>query len=69
MNNDYSAETHPHLRFEETRNTPFLTGDSADYFCSIARLNIQTGSALPALIPRIQTGQSDPNLTVYKIKP
>ena len=41
MNNDYNSTSKPQLRFEETRNTPFLPGDSADYFCSIVRFNIQ----------------------------
>ena len=35
------------LRFEEIRNTPFLAGDSSDYFCSIIRFSIQTGNTLP----------------------
>ena len=67
MNNDYNAISKPHLRFEETRNTPFLPGDSADYFCSIVRFNIQTGSTLPVFIPRIHTGQSDINKTIYQV--
>ena len=67
MNNDYNSTSKPHLRFEETRNTPFLPGDSADYFCSIVRFNIQTGNTLPVFIPRIQTGQSDINKTIYQV--
>ena len=67
INNDYNAISKPQLRFEETRNTPFLPGDSADYFCSIVRFNIQTGNTLPVLIPRIQTGQSDVNKTIYQV--
>ena len=67
INNDYTSTKHPHLRFEETRNTPFLDGDSSDYFCSILRFSIQTGNSLPVFIPRVQVGQSDPNLTIYKI--
>ncbi|MFM7982467.1 MAG: phage minor capsid protein, partial [Candidatus Fonsibacter sp.] len=54
-------------RFEETRNTPFLPGDSADYFCSAVRFNIQTGNTLPVFVPRIQTGQSDSNKTIYQV--
>ena len=57
----------PALRFEETRNTPFLEGDSSKYFCSIIRFSIQTGNSLPIFIPRIQTGQGDIDLTVYKV--
>ena len=56
VNNDYNSITKPQLRFEETRNTPILSGDSADYFCSIVRFNIQTGNTLPVFIPKIQTG-------------
>jgi len=67
INNDYISTTPPQLRFEETRNQPFLDGDSSDYFCSIVRFSIQTGNTLPVFIPRIQTGQSDVNKTVYKI--
>ena len=67
INNDYSSTTPPQLRFEETRNQPFLDGDSSDYFCSILRFSIQTGNTLPIFIPRIQTGQSDVNKTVYRI--
>ena len=53
--------------FEETRNTPFLDGDSSNYFCSIVRFSIQAGSSLPVFIPRIGASQPDPNPTVYKI--
>ena len=67
INNDYTSQSKPQLRFEETRNTPFLPGDSADYFCSIVRFNIQTGNTLPVFIPRILTGQSDVNKTIYKV--
>ena len=67
INNDYNSTSKPQLRFEETRNTPFLPGDSADYFCSIVRFNIQTGNTLPVFIPRIETGQSDINKTIYQV--
>ena len=67
INNDFGSVTKPQLRFEETRNTPFLPGDSADYFCSITRFDIQTGNSLPVFIPRIQTGQSDVNKTIYTV--
>ena len=67
VNNDYSTASKPQLRFEETRNAPFLPGDSADYFCSIVRFNIQTGNTLPVFIPRIVTGQSDINKTIYQV--
>ena len=67
INNDYNSTSNPQLRFEETRNTPFLPGDSADYFCSIVRFNIQTGNTLPVFIPKVQTGQSDVNKTIYQV--
>ena len=67
INNDYNSTSKPQLRFEETRNTPFLPGDSADYFCSIVRFNVQTGNTLPVFIPRIQTGQNDPCKTIYTV--
>ena len=68
INNDYTANaTRPYLRFEEIRNTPFLDGDSAEYFCSIVRFTIQTGNTLPVFIPSIVTGQPNPNLTIYKV--
>jgi len=67
INRDYNATSKPHLRFEETRNTPFLPGDSADYFCSIVRFNIQTGNTLPVFIPRIELGQDNINKTIYQV--
>ena len=44
-----------------------MEGDSSEYFCSIVRLSIQAGNSLPLFIPRIETGQSDINKTVYKV--
>jgi hypothetical protein len=67
INTDCNATSQPQLRFEETRNTPFLPGDSADYFCSVVRFSIQTGNTLPVFIPRVQTGQSDVNKTIYQV--
>ena len=67
INNDYTANgTRPYLIFEEIRNTPFLDGDSAEYFC-IVRFTIQTGNFLPVFIPGIVLNQPDPNLTMYTI--
>ena len=52
INNDYTANgTRPYLRFEEIRNTPFLDGDSAEYFCSIVRFTIQTGNLYRCSFP------------------
>ena len=68
LNNNLTSTTvAPQLRFEEIRNTPFLDGDSSEYFCSIVRFSIQTGNSLPIFIPRIETGQSDIDKTVYKV--
>ena len=54
LNNDFSSGAQPHiLEFQETRNSPFLDGDSSNYFCSIVRFSIQAGSSLPVFIPRI----------------
>jgi hypothetical protein len=47
----------PVLSFEETRTQPFLEGSASDYFVSIVRFSIQTGTSLPVFIPRIATGR------------
>ena len=59
----------PLLRFEETRNSPFLPGDSSEYFCSILRFGVQTGNEIPVFISRIEIGpsQMDVNKTVYSV--
>jgi hypothetical protein len=62
----------PVLSFEETRTQPFLEGSASDYFVSIVRFSIQTGTSLPVFIPRIATGATDNptndiNKTIYKI--
>ena len=68
INNNEDNKVVPTLRFEEIRNTPFLDGDSSEYFCSIVRSSIQTGNSLPVFIPKIKLGQPDPNLTIYTVK-
>ena len=68
FNDDAAANARPpQLSFEETRTHPILEGDSSDYFVTIARFRVQTGSTLPVFIPSIVTGQSDINKTVYII--
>ena len=68
LNNDFSSGALPRrLEFGETRNTPFLYGNSSNYFCSIVRFSIQAGSALPCFIPRIADPNVDKNTTIYKI--
>lgn len=62
----------PVLSFEETRTQPFLEGTASDYFVSIVRFSVQTGTSLPVFIPRIATGATenptnDINKTIYKI--
>ena len=64
VNDDYSAGSPPQLRFEEARSSPFLEGDSSDYFCSAVRFSIQTGNSLQVFTPRMDTGQSNPKKTV-----
>ena len=59
INNNYTPEgPKPYLRFEETRNTPFLEGDNSEYFGSIVRFSIQTGNTLPVFITSIKLGQN-----------
>ena len=68
INNDLTSDINtPALRFQETRTSPYIEGDSADYLCSIIRFSIQTGSSLPVFIPRIELGQEDVNKTVCAI--
>jgi hypothetical protein len=55
----------PILRFTEVRNNPYLNAPE-NYFLSVVRFAIQTPS-LPIFIPIVQTGQANPNLTIYSI--
>ena len=58
----------PHtLRFQETRNAPYIEVDSADSLCPITRFSIQTGGSLLVFIPRIEFGQANVDKTVYAI--
>ena len=66
LNDDLNPTSRPPaLAFEETRTHPFLEGNASNYFVTISRFNIQTGSSLPVFIPSILTGQTDINKTVY----
>ena len=67
INNNENNKVLPSLRFEEIRNTPFLDGDSSEYFCSIVRFTIQTGNTLPVFIPKIKIGQPDKAITIYVV--
>ena len=55
----------PILRFTEVRNNPYLDAPE-NYFLSVVRFALQTPS-LPVFIPIIQTGQPNPNLTIYSV--
>ena len=68
INNNENNKLVSTLRFEEIWNTPFLDGDSSEYFCSIVRFSIQTGNSLPVFIPKIKLGQPDKDLTIYTVK-
>ena len=67
INNNENNKVLPSLRFEEIKNTPFLDGDSSEYFCSIVRFTIQTGNSLPVFIPKIKLGQPNKDLTIYTV--
>ena len=47
------------IRTQEVLNNP------QDYYVTVCRFHIDTFSTIPAIIPQVQIGQSDPNLTVY----
>jgi len=59
QNND---NTDVPLKFNENRTVAYLR-DPSKYFMSVVRFNLSTN--LPVFIPRIQTGQPDPNITIY----
>jgi hypothetical protein len=61
-----SSTTPKPLVFNMTRTIPFLT-NAEDYFLTVSRFNLQTSNSLPVFIPDIQTGQNDPNLTIYTV--
>ena len=61
-----SSTTPERLVFNMTRTIPFLT-NAEDYFLTVSRFNLQTSNTLPVFIPDIQTGQNNPNLTIYTI--
>jgi len=61
-----SSTTPERLVFNMTRTIPFLT-NAEDYFLTVSRFNLQTSNSLPVFIPDIQTGQNDPNLTIYTV--
>jgi len=67
VNNDTSGDNLPiPLRFQESRNQPFLSNPN-DYYMSIIRFQITTGDSLPVFVPQVTLGQSDPDLLIYSI--
>jgi len=55
INTDYTrVGTSSHLRFEEIRNTPFLDGDSSDYFCSIVNSPFKQLTAYRCFMPVVE---------------
>jgi hypothetical protein len=64
INNDNGANPPVQLQYRETRDSA-IVADPSEYYISIVRFRIDTQSGLPLMIPQIQTGQNDPNLTIY----
>jgi hypothetical protein len=63
-NLDTSTTIPPPLYFNEARTIPFLDNPE-DYYLSIIRFSLETGSIIPVIIPEIQVNQPNINLTVY----
>ena len=61
INNDFSRSAPPLLKFEETRNAPFLGGDSSEYFCSIVRFSTQTGELAARVYSKDRPERAGPN--------
>lgn len=68
VNNQTQAQNpaeYPFVEFQENRTFPLIT-DVSQYEFSVVRFSMDgPGKALPLFIPFIQTGQSDPKLTIY----
>jgi hypothetical protein len=57
----------PDTKFNEQRDQAIIN-DCSKYYFSIVRFTMNgTGRDIPLLIPRIQIGQGNPNLTVYTL--
>jgi hypothetical protein len=66
VNNDTNSNNPPpQLRFNEIRNSPYLSSPE-NYFMSVTRFSLQTPS-LPVFIPQVMLGQPDVNKTIYSI--
>lgn len=65
LNSDNGSTRPPEVIFNEIRNSPYIN-NPADYYMSVVRFSLETPS-LPILLPQIQLGQTNPNLTVYSV--
>ena len=67
INNDTTDGANPAIVFTETRQNAIIQ-NPMEYNFSIVRFDMNgPGKDLPMFIPRIEIGQSNPNLTVYQI--
>ena len=64
INNDFNSYAPKALIFTDLRNAPILD-NANEYYLSVSKFHIDTWGMLPVIIPQIQIGQSDPNLTIY----
>ena len=53
------------LEYCEQRQSPILPTNAEDWYMSVVRFSLQTGSTLPIWIPKLELGQSNPDLLVY----
>ena len=67
FNNNLYSNEEIELHFQQNRNIPYIDDDTRNYFCSIVRFSIITSNTLPVFIPRIDTRQTNPDMTIYKI--
>ena len=65
-NLDNESTVPPIINFNETRNIPFLN-NPADYYMSIIRFQIDTGSVLPVFTPTLTPYTTDINETIYSV--
>jgi len=65
LNSDNGSIRPPEVIFNEIRNSPYLNNPQ-NYYMSVVRFSLETPS-LPILLPQMQIGQSDINLSIYSI--
>jgi hypothetical protein len=63
VNNQPNGASVP-LIFTDLRTQAVLT-NPVDYYATVCRFHIDTFASLPVILPQVQLGQSNPNLTVY----